>query len=48
MMESPHFQGVIGGKPGKALYILGKYDDRYIYLDPHLVHNAVGKDNFEE
>jgi cysteine protease ATG4 len=37
-MECRLFQGMIGGKPEKALYFLGRIgEDRYIYLDPHIV-----------
>lgn len=47
IMESPMFQGILGGKPKKALFILGKISDRYLYLDPHVVHTAVNEGNFE-
>jgi cysteine protease ATG4 len=47
-MEIPYFQGFIGGKPGKALYVLGKHLDRFIYLDPHMPQVAVTKSNFEK
>lgn len=41
------FSGMIGGKPEKALYFLGKISsDQYIYLDPHVVHSGVGPKNF--
>lgn len=33
-------QGVIGGKPKKALYFIGKQRDHFIYLDPHYVQSA--------
>jgi hypothetical protein len=36
-MESRFFQGMIGGKPEKALYFVGKSRDHYFYLDPHIV-----------
>lgn len=39
-MEFPCFQGVIGGKPEKALYFVGKHKEQYIYLDPHYVQTA--------
>ena len=39
-MESEHFQGVIGGKPEKALYFVGRQGNDYIYLDPHYVQEA--------
>lgn len=35
------FQGMIGGKPEKALYFVGKNFDQYIYLDPHTVQEGV-------
>ena len=38
MMKIPSFAGVIGGRPGKALYLIGVHGDgSYIYLDPHYV-----------
>ena len=41
MMEMPLFQGMIGGRPKKALYFLGTYNrQHYIYLDPHYVQQA--------
>jgi cysteine protease ATG4 len=39
-MKFSQFRGVIGGKPKKALYFLGRHDKDYIYLDPHYVQNA--------
>lgn len=40
-MKIPAFSGVIGGRPGKALYLIGTHgDDSYIYLDPHYVQTA--------
>lgn len=48
MIESPYFQGIVGGKPNKALFILGKKDNNYIYLDPHLVQPAVNASNFQK
>ena len=41
MMKLPAFAGIIGGRPGKALYLLGLHaDGSYIYLDPHYVQPA--------
>lgn len=46
MMQSKLFLGVIGGKPEKALYFMGRINDNYIYLDPHMVQQGVGPHNF--
>jgi len=41
MMSFKAFSGVIGGKPGKALYLIGTHGkESFIYLDPHYVQNA--------
>lgn len=32
---------MIGGKPEKALFFVGKNTDQYIYLDPHTVQEGV-------
>lgn len=41
MMRISSFSGVIGGRPGKALYLIGVHaDGSYIYLDPHYVQEA--------
>jgi cysteine protease ATG4 len=40
LMEIEYCQGVIGGKPRKALYFIGKENDHFIYLDPHYVQKA--------
>lgn len=45
-MEMSSFRGVIGGKPKKALYFIGRHNNEYIYLDPHFVQPAAG--NIEE
>ena len=47
MIEFPFFQGIVGGKPQKALFILGKIENKYIYLDPHLVQSAVSNSNLD-
>lgn len=47
MMKMQSFSGVIGGRPGKALYLIGVHgDNSYIYLDPHYVQEA--QQNIEE
>jgi cysteine protease ATG4 len=40
MMALREFRGIIGGKPKKALYFLGRHNTDYIYLDPHYVQKA--------
>lgn len=40
LMTLKSFRGVIGGKPKKALYFLGRHNQDYIYLDPHYVQDA--------
>lgn len=37
LMKLPYFCGLLGGIPGKALYILGFKNDKMICLDPHYV-----------
>jgi cysteine protease ATG4 len=39
--------GLIGGKPGKALYLVGMDGDEYIYLDPHYVQPSSNRKNME-
>lgn len=48
IIESPFFTGIIGGKPDKALFMVGKIGNRLVYLDPHLVQTAVSSNNFEK
>jgi|JI61114C2RNA_FD_contig_71_1431566_length_1189_multi_1_in_0_out_0_1 cysteine protease ATG4 len=48
MMECKFFLGVLGGKPEKALYFIGRINDNYIYLDPHMVQSGVGHHNFQQ
>lgn len=38
-MDSKYFVGNIGGVKGQALFIIGYYDQRVIYLDPHYVQS---------
>ncbi len=41
MMRINSFSGIIGGRPGKALYLIGTHGEHsFIYLDPHYVQNA--------
>lgn len=40
MMTLKEFRGILGGKPKKALYFLGRHNTDYIYLDPHFVQKA--------
>lgn len=41
MMAFTSFSGVVGGRPGKALYLVGTHSQNsYIYLDPHYVQEA--------
>lgn len=37
MMDFKYSLGMIGGKPKKALYFVGRIDDNFIILDPHFV-----------
>jgi cysteine protease ATG4 len=39
--------GLIGGKPGKALYLIGMDGNEYIYLDPHYVQPSSNRKNME-
>lgn len=39
MMEHPTWVGSIGGVKGQALYIIGSYEDKVIFLDPHYVQS---------
>lgn len=39
--------GVIGGKPGKALYLVGMDGDEYSYLDPHYVQPSANRRNID-
>ncbi|KAM3127858.1 hypothetical protein pb186bvf_020048 [Paramecium bursaria] len=44
IMELKYFQGIVGGKPKKAFYIIGRIADQYIYLDPHYVQESTTQD----
>jgi hypothetical protein len=39
MMDNPSWVGSIGGVKGQALYIIGSYDQKVIFLDPHYVQS---------
>lgn len=40
MMDHETWVGAIGGVKGQALYIVGSYDRRVIFLDPHYVQSS--------
>lgn len=37
IMKMNAFAGILGGRPGKAHYIIGTTAKNFIYLDPHCV-----------
>ncbi len=39
LMDHPSWVGTIGGLNGQALYIIGSYENRVIFLDPHYVQS---------
>ncbi len=39
MMNHPCWVGSIGGVKGQALYIVGSYENKVIFLDPHYVQS---------
>lgn len=39
--------GAIGGKPGKALYLLGVDGEEFPYLDPHYVQPSSNRKNMD-
>lgn len=47
IMTNRYFNGVIGGTPKKAYYLIGKTTDNFIYLDPHIVHEGSSRKQFE-
>ena len=36
-MKVQYFVGMLGGNGGEALYLIGHYDDKFIFMDPHYV-----------
>ncbi|EAR87942.2 peptidase family C54 protein (macronuclear) [Tetrahymena thermophila SB210] len=47
MMDFKYSLGLIGGKPKKALYFVGRIEDEFIYLDPHYVQEFSNEKNFQ-
>ena len=39
MMNHRSWVGTIGGVKGQALYIIGSYENKVIFLDPHYVQS---------
>lgn len=42
VMKLKQFCGMLGGSPGKAMFILGFKDDKVVGLDPHYVQVSIG------
>ncbi|CAI4229973.1 unnamed protein product [Auanema sp. JU1783] len=40
--------GIIGGRPNRALYFVGIFDDKLIYLDPHYCRPSLSSNNPKE
>lgn len=38
-MGIPYYVGVVGGNGGEALYLIGHYGQKFIFMDPHLVQS---------
>lgn len=45
ILKIPQFNGMIGGKPSKALYFVGADGEDLIYLDPHYVQSSSNRKN---
>jgi cysteine protease ATG4 len=41
MFELESFSGAIGGRPRSALFMMGKNQRRFIYMDPHYVRSSI-------
>ncbi|KAI0981189.1 hypothetical protein GJ496_007454 [Pomphorhynchus laevis] len=46
--KSPQFVGFIGGRPRRALYLIGCADEQLLYLDPHNVQCYVSHPAFDD
>lgn len=46
LMRLSAFAGILGGRPGKAHYIIGATDKNFIYLDPHYVKENQSTEEF--
>jgi len=42
LMDNQYFTGMVGGQGKGALYFVGYQDKELIFLDPHVVQNAIG------
>lgn len=48
LLEFKQSIGIIGGKPNKALYFIGREGlDKLIYLDPHYVQESTSRKNMD-
>lgn len=45
--EIPHLVGIMGGKKNKALFFVGHEGDNLIFLDPHIVQDAIPAKSIE-
>lgn len=46
MKTEKNFVGLLGGRPGKAHYIIGTTEKSFIYLDPHCVKYQMDIESF--
>jgi len=47
-LSLPQTQGVLGGRPNHALYILGFVEDQAVYLDPHVTQPYVDIETWDD